>query len=216
MIWDLTGEIYTGMWNYEPPFPEVEVKPLPKVDWVKTEVYCDIFAGLHSQSGTYLETPMHLLGDASYPLGEVPIEKLVGMDAVVLQLPAISPNGTRSPITREMLEVFDIPEGVAVLVSTGWGRFWKEPFYLNESPYFTYDAVEYLVSQKPFLLGTDFPRWENLEHPQGFFPMFYDGDILMLAPCINLEKLPTRGKLTALPLRVDTTCCAPARAVFEA
>ena len=49
---DLTGEIKTGMWHYEPPFPEFHLRPLPEVPWVSGRVYCEIFEGLNSQTGT--------------------------------------------------------------------------------------------------------------------------------------------------------------------
>jgi kynurenine formamidase len=109
----------------------------------------------------------------------------------------------------------DIQPGDAVLVGTGWGKHWMEPHYLDASPYFTYEAMEYLVNKKPFLLGTDFPRWESFEHPQNLFPLFYAGDILMLAPLVNLENIPsTRVRLTALPLNIPGTSCIPCRAVI--
>jgi kynurenine formamidase len=88
------------------------------------------------------------------------------------------------------------------------------PHYLDASPYFTYDAIAYLVEKKPFLLGTDFPRWESFEHPQNLFPLFYAANILMLAPVINLEQIrATRVKLTALPLNIPGTSCIPCRAI---
>ena len=189
---DITGVLYNGMWNYEPPFPTLAIRPLPEVEWVETKVYCDIFDGIHSQSGTYLETPAHLLGDKSYPLEE------------------------RCAITREMLERENIEEGKALLISCNWGRHWRDSRYLSASPYFTYEAMEYIVSKKPPLLGTDFARWENLDAPEGFFPMFYDANILMLAPCVNLEKIEKKNvSLTALPLNIEKTCCAPCRAFVK-
>ena len=83
---DITGVIYDGMWDYEPPFPNINIKPLPEVPWVENKVYCEIFDGLHSQTGTYLETPAHFLGDKSYPLIDVSIERIHDVDAVVLKL----------------------------------------------------------------------------------------------------------------------------------
>ena len=77
--------------------------------------------------------------------------------------------------------------------------------------------MEYLVEKKPFLLGTDFPRWESFENPQNLFPLFYAGNILMLAPLVNLENIPSaRVKLTALPLNIPGTSCIPCRAVVTA
>ena len=220
MIIDLTGELYTGMWNYGDPFPALTVKPLPKVDWVKTDVYCEIFDGLHSQSGTYLETPAHLLGDKSYPLISVGVEKLVDINTVILKLDGFDLSAPNSPITKDALTSLDafseIKEGDAVLVSCDWGKYWYEKDYLTNSPYFTKEAIKSLIDKKPFLLGSDFPRWENIKKPEGFFPDFYAADILMAAPLINLEKCPeTNGKLTVLPIKAEKTSCAPCRAILK-
>lgn len=219
-VTDLTGDIYDGMWNYEPPFPPFHLTPLPDVPWVKQKVYCEIFEGLHSQTGTYLETPAHFFGnDNCYLLSEVPAEKLYQMPCRVLMvtLPE-SPGQSRPAVTSAMLEEAagqqDIPKGCALLVGTGWGVHWRREDYLEKSPYFTYDAMHWLIEKKPFLLGSDFPRWENLERPQNFFSEFYRANILMLAPLINLEKLKSSNVLlTALPLKVPGTSCAPCRAV---
>lgn len=229
---DVTGPIQEGMWNYEPPFPVFHRRPLPPVPWVDTPVYCDIFEGIHSQTGTYLETPAHLLGEQSYLLDQVPVHKLVNIPARVLQLSGSLPGclsasspaagrqeqETRPPVTAALLEAAlngeDIPPQSAILVSTGWGKRWMEPDYLSASPYFTTDAMEWIVDKRPFLLGADLPRWENLERPQNIFPLFYDADILMLAPLVRLEKLPAGWvRLTALPLAVTGSCCVPCRAV---
>jgi kynurenine formamidase len=183
-------------------------------------VYCEIFEGIHSQTGTYLETPAHFYGnDNCYLMSDVPVEKLVYIPCVVLNLPDLDvPTESRPAITAEMLAACTgtdaIQPGDAILVGTGWGKYWMESCYLDASPYFTYDAMQWLVEKKPFLLGTDFPRWESFEHPQNLFPLFYAADILMLAPLVNLECISAnRVKLTALQLKIPGTSCVPCRAV---
>lgn len=219
--YDVTGPIQDGMWNYESPFPTFHLAPLPQPEWVATQVYCEIFEGMHSQTGTYLETPAHFYGnDNCYLMTDVPVEKLVSIPCTVLMLPGLdTPGDERPAITRQMLEacpgVDEIQPGEAILVGTGWGKHWMEPCYLNASAYFTYEAMEFLVEKKPCLLGTDLPRWESFEHPQNLFPMFYAANILMLGPLVNLEKMTsTRVKLTALPLNIPGTSCIPCRAVI--
>lgn len=219
---DITGQIREGMWNYEWPFPEFRMRPLGKVPWVDKEVYCEIFDGLHSQTGTYLETPAHFYGNGNcYMIADVPVEKLVNIPCVVLKLEEslFDNSSERKPITREMLEGCEgssnIPEGCAILVGTGWGKYWMDKCYLEYSPYFTYEAMKWLISKKPFLLGSDVPRWENLTRPEGFFADFYAADILMLAPCVNLEKVTCSIQmLTVLPLNVPGTSCVPCRGVL--
>ncbi|HHW49288.1 MAG TPA: cyclase family protein [Clostridiaceae bacterium] len=221
-IIDITGIIQEGMWNYEPPFPEIKIKPLPQVPWVDKSVFCEIFEGMHSQTGTYLETPAHYFGnDKSYLLIDVPVEKLYNIDCVVLHLEPgkMENNIEKRPITVEDLENSKnagfIKEGDAVLVCTGWDMYWMDDIYLKHSPYFTYDAMMWLIEKKPFILGSDFARWDNLQKSEEFFQKFYEANILMLAPCVNLNRVTKpRVKLTALPLKICGTSCAPCRAVI--
>ena len=221
-IIDVTGKIKDGMWSYEPPFPTYHLKPLPEVPWVKDRVWCEIFDGLHSQCGTYLETPAHFFGnDNCYLLEDLPAEKLCDIPAVLISLPVMSPKDEREGISAEDLEHAlgdrTVPEGCALLVGCGWGKYWFDGRYLSKSPYFKRDAMEWLIRKKPFLLGSDIARWENLERPEGFFFDFYKADILMLAPLVKLEEVDSRKNLllTALPLAVTGTSCAPARAIIK-
>lgn len=217
-ITDITGPIYEGMWSYGHPFPQFSMKPLPKVEWVEKDVYCEIFIGLHSQTGTYLETPAHFYGnDRTYLLDDVPLSKLYNIPCYILR--AVKTPGEDRKITAEMLKKnmieFDIKGNFAIICSTGWGRHWKEAFYLDQSPYFTYDAMEWLISKKPFLLGTDFPRWDNIQKSENHFDIFYNADILMLAPVVNMENIQLDFvRLTALPIKIPGTSCAPCRALI--
>ena len=219
---DITGTIQEGMWSYPDPFPDVLIKPLPEVPWVKGDVYCEIFDGLCSQTGTYLETPAHFYGnDKSYLLIDVDVATLMNRDCIVLNvgLKDPPPGKDRYGITVEDLEscpgAGEIKPGDAILVGTGWGTHWMERDFLEKGPFFTYDAMQWLIGKKPYILGGDSARWENLEEPQGFFPDFYAADILMLGPCVNLEKVQSHAvKLTALPMKIVRTSCAPCRAVL--
>jgi len=212
---DITGEIHSGMWSYGDPFPTVQVKPVGDVDWVKYRIYAEVFDGLNSQSGTYLETPAHLLGEDSYPLIDVTVDKLVDIPTVILNLGEVT-----GAVTTQMLENCPaaklITKGCAILVGTEYGKKWKNENYVTHGPYITYDAMKWLISKEPFLLGSDFPRWDNLQRPQGFWQEFYDADILMLAPCVDLELAEKEtALLTVLPIKVEKTCCAPCRAILK-
>lgn len=221
-VLDITGKIRVNMWNYEEPFTRFKMRSLEDIPWVDGKVYCEIFEGLHSQTGTYLETPAHYYGnDNCYLIADIPVEKLFNISCSVINIDSrlFHNSHNRIPITAEMLENSlgsgDITEGEAVLVGTGWGSRWMDQYYLEHSPYFTNEAMQWLISKKPFLLGTDFPRWENLLRPEGFFDAFYAADILMLAPCVNLENIiKNKVKLTALPINIPGTSCVPCRAVI--
>ena len=222
MIYDITGSIAKGMWGYGPPFPEYDLKPIPQPDWVEARVWCDIFEGMNSQTGTYLETPAHLLGpEKSYNLDAVDVARLVDVPAVLLRLdPAMHHPGCRARVTARMLKEAlgdrKIDRNTALILSTGWGGHWFLPDYLDGSAYISREAMEWIVGQRPFLLAADMPRWENLQKPEGIFPIFYAADILMLAPVVIPEGVPEEHlTLTALPINAAGTCCAPCRAILK-
>ena len=74
--------------------------------------------------------------------------------------------------------------------------------------------MEYIISKRPFLLGTDSAEWENPKSPEGIFKMFYPANILILASCINFEKIEEfKVKLTVLPFKVQDSYISPVRAV---
>lgn len=223
-IIDVTGTIQEGMWNYEPPFPPLHIHPMPPVPWAGGPVYCEIFEGLHSQTGTYLETPAHFFGNdnpCTYLLIDVPIEKMVDVPCVVLNIGIVEKDMIkgRHAITVAELEACpnakDIKEGDAILVGTGWGKYWMDKDYLNGSPFFTKAAMDWLLAKKPCMLGGDSARWENLETPEGFFEDFYAADVLMVGPCVNLEAVTApRCRITSLPIKAVHTSCTPARVVI--
>ena len=211
-IIDVTGPIYTRMWNYGPPYPEIKIEHLPKVPWLKHEVYSDMFVGMGSQTGTYIETNAHYFKDEK-KLSDVPIEKLFMVDATVLNL---KPKGPKEGIRREEITALkpEIHEGDAILFGTRWGQRWREPNFVKDSPYLTYDAVMWFLDQKPSILGGDIPVFDNPDDPQGFWDKFFRSGALLLAPLVNLEKVTKRRtKLVALPLNVEGTCCAPCRTI---
>lgn len=218
-IIDITGQIHTGMWSYGFPYPEITVRPMTKVDWVEYNTHAEVIDGFNSQCGTYLETPAHYLGDKSYPLIDVPVDKLLDIPTVIIDLGDLR-NAQRTAITRQMLEENPaaqyITEGCCILLCAHWGSKWDDKDYLSMSPYITLEAMQWLVEKKPFLMGSDFPTWDNVQNTQGFWDLFYNSDILMVAPCVNLEQVqkPT-ALLTVLPIKVEKTCCIPCRAVLK-
>ena len=113
---DITGTINNGMWNYDEPFPQINIKPLPPISWLGGKpVGCEIFEGFHSQTGTYA-------------LIDVKPEQMMDIPCVVLNVGMwdMDPELGRRGITVEDLEgcfnAKDIQEGDAILIGTGYGR----------------------------------------------------------------------------------------------
>lgn len=208
---DVTGSIYEGMWTYGPPYPDVEVEEIEQPEWIEYPTYSWHFS-LGAQTGTYLETSLHVYRDGPQ-LIEVPVEELVMRDAAVLRLPCEADHC----IEREELEALDveIQQGDAIIVATGWDSHWDEPDFVSNCPWFSYDAMRWILDQEPFIVAGDMPRFDSWAKPQGFFGEFFDEGVLLLAPLVNLDEVSgDRVKLTALPMKVVETCAAPCRVVI--
>lgn len=210
------------MWNYQAPFPRFKLKPMADIPWLANKVYSDVFAGMHSQTGTYLETPAHYWGcEKSYSVADIPLEKIVDVPCTILR-PELSENeqaAKRAIGVGQLVAAAadrEIEPGDAILVSTGWSRNWNETWFTDASPYFTYEAMMWLISRKPGLLGGDFPCWDSPDQPQGFFDAFFSANILMLAPCDKLwEVKEATAHLTVLPLNIPGTSASPCRAFIR-
>ena len=222
-IIDISGLISERMWKYGPPFPEVKIEA--KKDFMPgfgefsyTEVN-----HLHVLAGTYVETPAHYVGyENSFLIADVPLEKLVNLDCVVLHVKNLKKDEFgKEYVTVEDLEACEsaglIKEGDAIIVDHGWGdAMWFDQGNFKMSPYFKKDAFMWLLDKKPCVLGSDTACWDNLNKPEDFFAKFYEQGILMLAEVMNLSEVPNkRVKLNILPLKLEDTCAAPCRAFIQ-
>jgi len=210
---DLTGPIYPGMWTYGDPYPEVEVALLPEPEWVPYPTYSWRLQ-LTAQTGTYLENARHMRLEAP-PLEDVPVEELVLRPAAILRTPKAAGERIERRELQSAAEGLELRPGLAILVATGWGTRWEQPDFVAASPYFSRDAMRWLLDLDPFLIGADLPRFDSGTDPQLFFAEFFDRGVLLLAPLVSLERVPVRqGRLIALPIRVRETAEAPCRALF--
>jgi arylformamidase len=207
-VTDVTGPMYDGMWSYGPPYPDVVVEEIPQPEFIQYPTYSWRFE-LGAQSGTYLETSLHLFRDGP-PLADIAAEELFMRDAVILRVAAQA---------NQRIEAADllacetkIGPGEAVIVATGWDSHWHESDFVSDCPFFSYEAMRWILDQEPFLFAGDMPRFDSWEEPQGFFQEFFEQGVLLLAPLVNLgEVRANRVKLVALPLKIEQTCAAPCR-----
>jgi kynurenine formamidase len=104
---------------------------------------------LVSNTGTYLDTPFHRYHDGA-DLAGVPVDAVADLDGIVVRL-----TGVDSPvIDRAALATYQVT-GRAVLIHTGWDRHWGTEQYFNGHPHLTAETVEWLVEQRPALVGID-------------------------------------------------------------
>lgn len=220
-IIDASGPIYNGMWSYGKPFPDFKLVELKEPEWVDFTAYSQAFEGFSMLTGTYIDGPAHALGlKKSYPIHEIPIEKLFNIDSYVLKfdLNKLPKEGSKPYITLKDLkkaEKENIPDGSNIILATGWGQHWDSPDFLTHDWFLKKDAVEYLVSKKPFMLVADTPSFDNVDNEQGIWSLIYGNNILVVAPLINLEKISKyKVKLYICPLKILNTTGLPCRVLI--
>ncbi len=210
-ITDVTGTISNGMWTYGPPYPEAVIEEIPQPDFIQYPTYSWRFQ-LGAQMGTYLETSLHMFREGP-PLVQIPVQELFMRDAAILRVPR--PANYR--LLAEDLEQCQVPinPGDAVIVATGWDSHWDQDDFVSDCPFFSYEAMRWILDKQPFLMAGDMPRFDSWAEPQGFFAEFFRQGVLLLAPLVNLGAVRSdRVKLVALPLKIAETCAAPCRVLI--
>jgi kynurenine formamidase len=219
---DASGPIHDGMWSYGPPFPEFKLVEIEHPEWVDFTAYSQKFEGFCMLTGTYIDGPAHALGlKKAEPIHKIPLEKLFDVDAYVLKfdLGNLDREGNRPYITLEDIKKAEekkIPDGSNIIVATGWGNHWDKPDFLTHDWFMKKDAVEYIVSKKPFILAMDSPSIDNVDHEQGLWDLIYGNDIYLVAPLVNLDKITKfKVKLYVCPLKILNTSGLPCRVIIK-
>lgn len=225
-IIDASGPIYDGMWSYGDPFPDFKLIDLKEPAWIEGfHPKSNAFEGFSMLTGTYIDGPAHSIGiEKSYPMSDIPIEKLFGVDAFVYKfdLNELKKEGKRPVVTLEAVKKAEknitgnIPERSVLVLATGWGSHWNEKDFLTDAWFCERDAVKYLVNKKPFILALDSAYIDCLENERGSWEIIYDNDVSLVAPLVNLDKLTkTVVKIYICPLKIMNTTGLPCRVIFS-
>ncbi|MEP6561410.1 MAG: cyclase family protein [Nakamurella sp.] len=109
-----------------------------------------------ANTGTYLDTPAHRYRDGE-DLSQLSLDRMVDLPGVVVRMRLRRAVGGRAITEADLLTALAGVElaGRAVLIETGHSERWGSDAYFSDHPYLTDDAVEFLVSVKPALVGID-------------------------------------------------------------
>lgn len=102
-----------------------------------------------ANTGTYMDVPYHRYRDGD-DLSRVGLERIVDLPGIVVDV-------TGSPQRAIDIAAFAACEvaGRAVLVHTGWDRYWGTDAYFEGHPFLTGDAARHLLEQGAALVGID-------------------------------------------------------------
>ena len=162
---------------------------------------------LCGNTGTYIDSPFHRYADG-VDLAGLPPERLLDLPAVRIDVTGRTPRA----IDADAFAGHDLG-GRAVLVHTGFDRFWRTEAYLHDNPFLTPDAVELLVAAGVALVGIDSLNIDSTDDPaRPAHSGLLAAGIPIVEHMTNLGAIPHEGaRLTAIPAPIRGTGTFPVR-----
>jgi kynurenine formamidase len=160
-----------------------------------------------ANTGSYLDSPFHRFAGATDVAG-LPLHSVADLDGVVVRIGA-----GRRAVDRDALASYDV-RGRAVLVHTGWDRYWATERYGTGNPFLTAAAADWLVEQQAGLVGIDSV---NIDDSSGSSRPVHTALLAAGIPIVEhlcgLDQLPSSGfRFHAAPPRVVGIGSFPVRA----
>jgi kynurenine formamidase len=216
---DLSHPIRAGLVTY-PGMPAPTITPhLTREDSRAryapgTEFAMDVIHMI-GNTGTYLDSPFHRYADGS-DLAGLDLSSLVGLRAEVFHLEDAW-DASRRGIRSSTLADRDV-RGAAVLLHTGWDRWFGEPQYGVGAPFLTGEAAQWLIDAGAALVGIDSVNIDDTESggERPAHSLLLGAGVHVVEHLTNLGSLPPRGaRFTAAPPAVEGFGTFPVRAFAE-
>lgn len=191
MIIDLTHIIHDGM----PVFPEHIETTLVQSSHFQSDGYNNHQLSINMHAGTHIDGPMHLLDIQKY-MTETSVEQFVG-DGVLLDV-----TGAAVVDYKEEYET-RIHEGQIVILHTGHGDFYGQPYYFSDYPVLTADFVDLLIRKKVKMIGLDTPSPDR--YPFSIHKSLFGSNIFIIENLANVKRLIgiQAFEIIALPLLIQ-------------
>ena len=210
---DLSHELADGMAPY-PGLPPVRIGAQIDHDESRSRYDGEEFylgkVAMPANVGTYLDAPFHRFRDRE-DLSQLPLDRLVGLEAVVLDATADDARERAPELPDEDLT------GAAVLIRTGWDAKWGTPEYWEPGPYLSEAVAGGLADRGVGLVGVD--CWnidDTTTRRRPVHTCLLDAGVLIVEHLCRLDQLPRRGfRFSAPVLAVRGGASFPVRAYAE-
>ena len=213
-IIDLTLEVEDNMptcgtkWHQK-----VKIKQMGKLDEVGRNT-SKIVLGSHS--GTHMDAPWHFVKNGK-TIESLDLNKLIGPAYVV------NMRDKKAGSIVELEDVKKIKVHERMIFVFGWYHNWKTDKFYKDFPYFSQDAIKYLVKNGMKVMAMDSPSPDYggyIKDPKSDSPnhkyMLKNG-IIIIEYLNNTDKLVPGKKYNfiGLPLKVKGSDGCPSRVVVE-
>ncbi len=161
-----------------------------------------------SNTGTYVDTPFHRYAEGK-DLSQLELERFADLDGLIVRIE----NQTDLAIGPAVFEGLEL-QGRAVLVQTGWSKYWNTPQYYENHPFLTGEAATFLVNSGAKLVGIDS---HNIDDTRGksrpVHSTLLGAEILIVEHLCNLEQVPESSfTFSAIPPKFKGVGTFPVRA----
>ncbi|NHM07593.1 cyclase family protein [Flavobacterium sp. CYK-4] len=160
-------------------------------------------------TGTYMDCPLHRY-ETGKDFTEFQLESFFDLEAILISVP----HKQTLSIGLEHFENLEL-KNKAVLIHTGWDKYWNTDKYFTNHPYITAEAAEYLKKQSVKLVGIDSHNIDNTNfNLRPVHSTLLRANILIVEHLCNLQKLSnTHFTFTAIPPKIKGTGTFPVRAI---
>jgi kynurenine formamidase len=161
-----------------------------------------------ANTGTYLDSPFHRFAEGK-DLAGLDLSQLAELDGVVVR----QPFEAGLAVDAGAFSGLDVA-GKAVLVHTGWDRFWRTGPYFENHPFLTEAAARLLVEHGAALVGIDSYNIDDTRtRSRPIHTTLLGADIPIVEHMTNLAVLPDGGfRFCAVPPKVKGFGTFPVRA----
>jgi len=161
-----------------------------------------------SNTGTYVDSPFHRYADGK-DLSELPLGSLAELEGLVVR--RSFENGLA--IDTDAFAGLNV-RGKAVLVATGWDRFWRTEAYFSDHPFLTEAAARLLIDLGAAFVGIDSHNIDDTRaRARPVHSLLLGADIPIGEHLTGIYQLPDSGfRFSAVPPKIKGMGTFPVRA----
>ncbi len=170
---------------------------------------------LGSHTATHMDAPLHFI-DKGYGIEKINLDYCVGLVNCV---------DFRNITAGEIVTLDDVKKisvSERMLFVFGWCKNWKTSIYYKVFPYFTTDAVKYLISAGMKMMAMDTPSPDaggaisELDDSPNH-KMLLNADTVIVEYLCNTERIDfmKQYEIIALPLKILNADGSPARVILR-
>ena len=159
-----------------------------------------------ANTGTYLDSPFHRYSEGQ-DLSQLGLPSMANLEGLVVRA-----EGERK-IGIELLENRDL-QGKAILINTGWDRYWGSDRYFDGYPFLSMEAAQLLEDAGAVLVGIDSLNIDDTtDGTRPAHSVLLGSDIPIVEHLCNLDRLPDEGfHFFAVPVKIKGFGTFPVRA----